>query len=200
MSNLSLCLICFDRPSWTLHWISSFRLWAGEIHLEVQMRTSKLLPVFVCWQNVEVYATPPFQPLNDYVCVPSWSVDWKPCRIPYVSTPAIFACYINVIFSRGCYHELVWAVVNSELAMGAFFVFVATARDGVRNMVGLGNGPRLMKQSESVLLFLSPAVCEAITETAVFAVLCESDYDAVLGFVAITGVREGRCSDDSCAG
>lgn len=106
------------------------------------MCTSKRVSVFAGWQSVEIYALPLRRRCKAYISVPSLCADWEPIRTLCVPTPASFSCHSNLIFSGGCYHDtlqavvkLKMAVVNSKMAVVNSKMSMATLLSLLRRLV-----------------------------------------------------------------
>lgn len=67
-----------------------------------------------------------------------------------------------MIISGECYHDLVWPAVNSEIAVGTLFVFLAMAPIGVPIIVKFDDDSRLMAQPGGVAVPLPLYVCESM--------------------------------------
>lgn len=94
VSKVRARLVCFARPFGTHFWITNFGS-EKTPQIEVQMRTSKRLPVFACWQGGKLYAILPRQCCSAYISVRSRWAYWKPGRILCVPLPVTFSYLTN---------------------------------------------------------------------------------------------------------
>lgn len=82
---------------------------------------------------------------------------------------ASFSHYTSIVFFGGCDHDLLWTVVESEMAVETFFTFPATACDGLPILVRFGDDSELMTQSGGVSVPILLEVREAIKKIRVIA-------------------------------
>lgn len=57
---------------------------------------------------------------------------------------AVFSAYSNTVCSGAYNHDLVWAVVESDMAEAMLFAFLGTPRDVVPNLVRFDDDPQVM--------------------------------------------------------
>lgn len=127
------------------------------------MHTSKQLPDFSGWQNVEIHRIQRFNAaMIMFLSLRGGPIGtlWHFC----VAMPAIPSYFIGLVFSGVCYHALSYDVLNSEMAAAKCFAFLAMAGGVVHSTVKLDEDPLLMTHPGGVFISPHREVCKAIKE------------------------------------
>lgn len=117
--------------------------------------------------------------------------------VPY---PDVFSIYTNLSFHGGPYHDIIWALATAKMKVETFFAFLTTAGNEVLDAVAFEDDPQVVKQPSVGSVPLSGEVRKGFKEIGVLALLCESDYDALYGYVAFKLAEEVLRSDEGTIG